>query len=404
VNASERAPAQISIRSAEFRAVIGATLFIMLGFGLIVPALPQFAKQLGVGEAGVGVVLFMFGLTRLVGDFFAGSLIERYGERVMAAAGALIVGVSSLTAGEARTYWQLVLLRGMGGFGSAFFLGALTAYLIGTVSPRERGRAMSMFQGAVGIGLLLGPVFGGLVIAVAHVNTPFYVYGLVCVLFVPMCLRVMRALPEHAKGIEAVGRPSWQRMKPLLQNSAYRAALGASAIFFIVSSAPQTLIPRYWTDMLHMSKASSGIPFFVEATFGMLVIWHAGSLSDRRGRRFVLVPAMATLTLASVGLGLFGGTTALLGGLAVLGLAGGYSRPGPTAIIADVAGPDERAYAVAGFRIAGDMGALIGPIIAGVLAQYVSYGAAWIGIAACVFVVFLLTLFAEETAPVGEPA
>jgi MFS family permease len=402
VTATERAPVFISIRSAEFRAVIGTTLFIMLGFGMIVPALPQFAKVLGVGEAGVGVVLFTFGLTRLIGDFFAGSLIERYGERVMAAAGAGIVGISSLAAGESRTYWELVLLRGMGGFGSAFFLGALTAYLVGTVSPKERGRAMSMFQGSVGIGLLLGPVFGGLVIAIAHVNTPFYVYGLVCVLFVPLCLRVMRSIPEHARGIEAVGRPSWQRMKPLLQNSAYRAALGASAVFFIISSAPQTLIPRYWTDTLHLSKASSGIPFFVEASFAMLVIWHAGSLSDRRGRRFVLVPSMAVAVVATIGLGLFGGTAGLIVGLALLGLANGYSRPGPSAIIADVAGPEARAVAVAGFRIAGDVGALIGPIIAGVLAQYVSYGAAWIGIAACIFVVFLMTVVSEETAPVGE--
>jgi len=397
-----RAPEYISIRSAEFRAVVGATLFIMLGYGLIVPALPQFAKHFGRGDAGVSLILFGFALTRLVGDFFVGALIERIGERAVTVAGAAIVGVSSLAAGAAGSFWQLVVLRGVGGFGSALFLGGLTAYLVGTVLPEERGRAMSLFQGSVGIGFLLGPVIGGVIIAVASVNTPFYVYGAVCLLFGPLCMRAMRRVAEAGRAADVVGRPSWRAMKPLLKNSAYRAALGASAIAFIVTSAPQTILPRYWTDTLHMSKASSGIPFFVEAAAGMLVIWHAGSLSDRRGRKFVLAPALAAGVIACIGLGAFGGEVALIGWMTLLGLANGYSRPGPTAIIADVAGSDDRAVAVAGYRIAGDIGALIGPVLAGVLAQYVGYGVAWIGTAACVAIVFFMTLSATETMPARQ--
>jgi MFS family permease len=393
VATTDRAPEYISIRSAEFRAVISATLFIMLGFGLIVPALPQFAKKLGVGDAGVSVILFGFALTRLFGDFFAGTLIDRF-----------IVGISSLAAGASQTYWQLVVLRGMGGVGSALFLGGLTAYLVGTVLPEERGRAMSLFQGSVGIGFLLGPVFGGLVISAASVNTPFFIYGAVCLTFVPLCMRAMRRVAGTIRGSDVVAKPSWRAIRPLLGNSAYRAALGASAVAFIVTSAPQTVLPRYWTDTLHLSSASSGIPFFVEAAAGMLVIWHAGALSDRRGRKFVLAPSMALGVVAALGLGIFGGTFALIGFLVVLGVANGYSRPGPTAIIADVAEPEVRAVAVAGYRIAGDLGALIGPVLAGVLAQYVSYGAAWIGVAACVAVVFFMTLSAEETMPVTQPA
>ncbi|HJT38501.1 MAG TPA: MFS transporter, partial [Actinomycetota bacterium] len=249
-----RASEYISIRSAEFRAVIGSTLFIMLGYGLIVPALPQFAKQFGKGDAGVSLILFGFALTRLGGDFFVGSLIERFGERTVTVVGAGIVGVSSVAAGESRTFWQLVVLRGVGGFGSALFLGGITAYLVGTVLPAERGRAMSLFQGSVGVGFLLGPVFGGLIIAAASANTPFYIYGGVCLAFVPLCARAMRRASATGRANEVVGKPSWQAMKPLLANSAYRAALGASAIAFIVTAAPQTILPRYWTDTLHLSK------------------------------------------------------------------------------------------------------------------------------------------------------
>ena len=410
-----RAVEQTPIRSAAFLSVIGSTLFIMLGFGLIVPALPQFAKKLGVGDAGVGVILFGFALTRLIGDFFAGALIDRFGERAMVIAGAAIVGVSSLGAGASKTFAELAILRGLGGFGSAFFLGALTAYLVGTVAPEERGRAMSIFQASVGVGLLLGPLIGGLIISIASVNVPLYVYGAICLAFGPLALRAMRTrvpagaladapeLPEEAAPAPVM--PTWRRLRPLLDNSAYRAALGVSAVTFVIVSAPQTVLPRFWTDVLHHSKATSGIPFFVEALAAIAVIWHAGALSDKRGRKSALVPAMAVTTLAALALGFATNAVTLLSWMAILGLAGGYSRPGPTAMIADIATPEDRAAAVAGFRIAGDIGALIGPIIAGVMAQYVGYGSAWFAVAGCALLVFVMTVAADETAPaLREPA
>ena len=88
---------------------------------------------------------------------------------------------------------------------------------------------MSLFQGSVGIGFLLGPVFGGVILAAASANTPFYIYGAVCLAFVPLCARAMRRVTETGRAHEVVGRASWCAMKPLLANSAYRSALGASA-------------------------------------------------------------------------------------------------------------------------------------------------------------------------------
>src|SRR5918996_4727920 len=116
-NLRSRAIENSPLKSAEFRAVIAVSLLIMFGFGLIVPTLPLFAKRFGVGEAGVGLLLTVFAATRLAADFVAGNLIDRYGERTMAAAGAAIVGLSSVLAGAAPNYPSLVVLRGLGGVG-----------------------------------------------------------------------------------------------------------------------------------------------------------------------------------------------------------------------------------------------------------------------------------------------
>lgn len=397
------------VGSAEFRAVMGVTLLIMFGFGLIVPTLPLFAKKFLVGEAGIGLVLTVFAATRLAADFVAGSLIDRFGERAMVAAGAAIVGLSSVGAGAAPNFPALVALRGAGGVGSAFFLGGLTAHIIGTVRAAERGRAMSVFQATIGIGLLLGPLAGGMLAAEAGLRAPLFIYGAICLLAAPVAVRVMSGArvpsaaladaPALEDPVPAPAVRAWARLKPLLGDSAYRAALVASAAGFYISGGIQTLIPGFWEDVLERSRSSVGVPFTVLALASLAVVWHAGALSDRRGRRFALIPALAVTGIAAAVMGSVSSGAALILVIAVLGLASGYARPGPTSIVADVASSEQRGVAVAGYRTAGDIGALVGPIVVGVIAQYFGYRPAFIVLGAFAVVAAVVVLLARETAP-----
>lgn len=409
-NLRSRAIERSPLKSAEFRAVIGVSLFIMFGFGLIVPTLPLFAKRFGVGEAGVGLLLTVFAATRLAADFVAGNLIDRHGERTMAAIGAAIVGLSSIGAGAAPNYPALVVLRGLGGVGSAFFLGALMAHLIGMVSAAERGRAMSVFQAVLGIGFLLGPVFGGLLADWTDLRTPLFVYGAICLACAPLVLRVMSrvAVPPDALAEapelehEHVPGPSvraWTRLRPLFSDSAYRAALIGSAAGFYVTGGLQTLVPGFWVDVLGREQGGVGLPFTVLSLASLVVIWHAGSVSDRLGRKVTMVPALAVTAAACAVLGTIRSAGILMLLMAVLGVAGGYSRPGPTSIVGDVAPPDARGVAVAGYRTAGDVGALVGPIIVGVVAENLGYGPAFVAVAAMAVLAFAAAVLARETAP-----
>ena len=391
------------LRSGAFPAIIGMSLLIMVGFGLIVPALPLFAKEFGVDEAGVGIVLFAFSLTRLVGDLFASQLIDRFGERPLTAIGAAIVGVSSLAAGASDTYWELVITRGVGGFGSAMFLGGLYSYLIVIVPADRRGRAMSLFQASFGIGLLIGPLLGGLLIKIGEVNTPLYAYGVVCLLTTVVALRVIdvHAGEDRASVATAARGPraTMRRMQPLWSSSAYRAALAASALSFLSVTALQALIPVYWVEEAGGTKAGTGIPFTASALAALPVLWHAGAVADRRGRKFALVPSLAVMTVSMAALGFVTTTTAIVVVMAVQGLAAAYMRPGPSSMVADVAPPDIRGLAVGGYRTAADVGAVVGPLMAGFIAAQFGYTAAYLAIAVFCGMTLLMAVAAEETAP-----
>ncbi|HEX9774167.1 MAG TPA: MFS transporter [Actinomycetota bacterium] len=399
----------MTLRSARFRAIIGMSLLVMTGFGLIVPALPQFATTFDVGEAGVGAVITAFAVTRLVGDLFTGRLLGRFGERSVTAIGVAIVGVSSLAAGAAQSFTQLVVLRGLGGFGSAMFLAGLTATLVGGVAPEARGRAMGTFQAAFGLGFLVGPALGGVIVAVSSPNMPLYVYGIVCLACVPLSLRALgidrvpaSVLSERVELEETVAPPPSATLRGsarLLRHSAFRAAIATGTLTFVVVSAEQTLIPGMWTDRLGASEATSGVPFAVTALASLLVVWHAGSLSDRRGRRFALIPGLGVTAVAVVALGGATSVAAVVVLMAILGAAGGYLRPGPSAMVADVATDETRAMAVAGYRLANDVGSLVGPVLVGTLAEYVSFQSAFLLVAALTVVALAMAVRAEETAP-----
>src|SRR4029079_19444298 len=96
---------------------------VALGFGLVAPALPLFAREFGVGKLAAGAVVSAFAFMRLAMAPFVGRLVNAFGERVMLATGIGVVAVSSLLAGFAQSYWQLLVLRGAGGIRSVHITG-----------------------------------------------------------------------------------------------------------------------------------------------------------------------------------------------------------------------------------------------------------------------------------------
>lgn len=388
---------QLAVASGELRAVMLGAVLIMAGFGLIVPALPLFAKRFGVGDAGVSLLITSFAAMRLVGNFLVGRALTRHGERAVTVWGALIVGLSSLAAAAAVNYPMLLIFRTLGGIGSAFYFGGLLSYLLARVPPHQRGRATALFQGAVSAGIFVGPVVGGLLIAWRGENFPFAVYGVACLLAAGWSYRTMsKPIHQHATGVKP---PNLQVLAGLMKDRSYRISLLVAMMGFVVLMAPQVLLPTLWVDTLDLSKATIGIPFTVTTGAGLLVILHAGHLVDQRGRKGVIVGSAFALAAGLAGLSRVGGFWTVCGAMFVIGAATGYSRPAVTSVLGDVATEENRGVAIGGFRVAQDLGGLIGPAIAGPVSQAFGPRVGFLVIAVVALLVALSTLRLRETAP-----
>ena len=203
-------------------AVLAAVAFcVALGFGIVAPAIPIFAQQFEVTAFWAASVVSVFAFMRLIGALPAGWIVDRVGERMTLIVGLTIVAVSSALAGLSTSFVQLLVLRGIGGLGSAMFTVSALALLIRVAAPEQRGRAAAAFQGGFLLGGVTGPAVGGIVLGIS-IRLPFFVYAatlgaaVVVVITTMSRTRLLDAPEKPAHAAAAAGRSGWSVMRPPL--------------------------------------------------------------------------------------------------------------------------------------------------------------------------------------------
>jgi MFS transporter, DHA1 family, multidrug resistance protein len=380
-------------------AILAAVAFtVALGFGIVAPAIPAFARQFGVSVAAAASVISVFALMRVAGALPAGRLVERFGEPGVMAAGIAVVAVSSILAGCSQSFVELMVLRGSGGVGSAMFSISAQALLLGTVPGSQRGRASGLFSGGFLLGGISGPAVGG-VIAAWSLRAPFFIYG--CLLVVPAILSavVLRRVPNRRR---AAHRPSARSLATLaraVHSRAWRAAASANlADGFAALGVRGALVPLFVREVLHRSAIWTGIGFLLFAALNCAALLPGGRVADTLGRRPVIMAGCVVSAVGMVLLALTTGPEAYLAAMAVAGFGSGLLDVAPAAMIGDIIDRDGGTL-VASYQMAGDIGSVVGPVAGGFLVDSASYGAAF-GLAAAVLAgAAILGFAAPETVP-----
>ena len=365
-------------------AILAAVAFtVALGFGIVAPAIPAFARQFGVSVAAAAGVISVFALMRVAGALPAGRLVDRFGEAGVMAAGIALVAVSSVLAGFSQSFTELMVLRGSGGVGSAMFSISAQALLLGSVPAGQRGRASGLFSAGFLLGGISGPAVGGL-IAAWSLRAPFFIYG--CLLVVPAILAavVLRRTPNHRRA--AASQPPVRALATLgraVRSRTYRAAASANlADGFAALGVRGALVPLFVREVLHRSAVWTGIGFLLFAVLNGAALVPGGRVADSLGRRPVVIAGCAVSAVGMVMLALLPGPWAFLAALAVAGFGSGLLDVAPAAMIGDIIDRDGGTL-VASYQMAGDVGAVTGPVAGGFLVDSASYGSAF-GLAAVV--------------------
>ena len=155
------------------------TVFLdTIGFGIIVPIMPEYLTQLAgidlsAASAMSGYLMVSFAVTNFLFAPLLGSLSDRYGRRPVLMLSLFFYGVSYLIAGFATALWVLFIGRFLTGITSATY--ATASALIADVSPPEqRAQNFGLLGLAFGLGFIFGPTIGG-ILGAWDLRAPFFV-------------------------------------------------------------------------------------------------------------------------------------------------------------------------------------------------------------------------------------
>lgn len=360
----------------EIWVLVSAAFVIALGFGIVAPALPQFAREFGVGYTAASAVISAFALMRLLFAPASGALVQRLGERPVYLIGLLIVAVSTGACALAQTYWQLLLFRGLGGIGSTMFSVSALGLLIRISPPTSRGRISGLYATAFLLGTIGGPLVGGALVGFG-LRVPFVIYAVALVIAAAVVYFTLgnSDLVKPEKG----SAPPTMSLLAALRIPSYQAALASNfANGWAVFGVRVALVPLFVVEAMQRSEVFVGIALTVFAVGNALVLTTAGRLSDVRGRKPFMVGGLAVCGLGTVVMGYVHDPVLFLVVSLIAGIGSGLMSPAQQASVADVIGSKARGGPVlAAFQMASDVGAVIGPIVAGMIVEQVSFGPAF---------------------------
>ena len=364
----ERLPSEVWV-------LVAANFVIAAGFGLVAPALPTFARSFDVSVTAASVVVSAFAVARLVFAPAAGRLVTVLGERRVYLTGITIVAMSTGVCAFAANYWQLLLFRSLGGIGSTMFTVSAIALLIRLTPVALRGRASGLWGTGFLTGSVAGPLLGGGLLTIS-LRAPFLVYALLLLVAVFIVWWFLRRSTLAAK---VAAETSTFTVREALRSRAYVAALGSSfANGWAVFGVRVSLVPLFVEEVLRRDGAFAGTALAVFAVGNVLMLLVSGRMADSWGRKPTVLLGLVVSAGGTVWVGFTTDVPTFLVATVIAGLGAGLLSPPLQATVADVIGSRGRGGPVlATFQMTADVGAVLGPVVAGLLADGLSYAAAF---------------------------
>ncbi len=379
----------------EVGVLVFASFFVAVGFGIISPTLPLFARSFGVNHAQVVAILAAFAFARFATGLISGKLVDHFGERLVYSFGIGFVSITSFAAGFAQSYEQLLIFRAVGGFGSSMFSVAAGSILLRAVDDDHRARAQSLYNGSFLVGMMAGPVVGG-ALSGFSLRAPMIIYGFLLIGASASGAFLLRnstlaAKPTATQERETITLRSALALKP------YRSALIISFITsWVLFGMSRSILPLFMVEEIKVSPSFMGLGFTISTVINGIFLMKAGKLSDINGRRYSAVIGTSFLTLFILALALTTEPWMFLAASVIVGFGGAFLSTTPSAIVGDVL-EGKGGQVIGLFQMAGDAGAMVAPLILGAIADGYGYRPAFLVSAALMLVAVAVSIKLPET-------
>ncbi len=361
--------------------ILGLSIFsAMLGVGIIAPLLPLYAENMGATGIWLGIIFASFSISRAIFMPIIGKLSDRNGRKLFICTGLIIYSVISMGYIWADTVSQLALIRLIQGAAAGMVIPIAQAY-VGDISPEgEEGKWMGYFNAAFFTGFGFGPLMGGALTDYFGMDIAFSAMGglnliafLIAIIFLPEMKQ--RRIADNPRS----------SFKEMSASNVIKGLFSFRLADDLGRGALATFLPTFAALYIGLSPTLIGILLAVNILLMSLLQPYGGKIADRFNRRaLVITGSLLRLTFMAM-VPLMHNFWQLLALCALQGLSGAISMPAASALAVEEGRKFGMGSTIAIFTMAMSIGMAIGPLLGGVMNDFINidsvfYSAAIIGL------------------------
>lgn len=369
------------------------TILVSFAAGFIQPVLPSFIDSFGVSAFFLGIALAAEPFGMVLSEIPAGRLVSRLSPKWSMGGAGLLMVISTFLIPFATNISVVMVLLVSSGAGIATWGLSRHAYLAAFTRSSNRGRASSIFGGVSRIGVFLGPLVGGMLAQRFGVSAAFYGYSAVAIIGVIVVLLFVPVIEPSGPASRVNAQQELRAARPVL----VRVGI-PQALIQTLRAGRRVLLPLVASLILGLDYQTTGFIVAIAGFVDMALFPVAGWIMDRFGRKFAIVPSIILQTIGMALLPFVGSAESLAAVALLLGFGNGISAGTMMTLGADLAPPGAVALFLSYWRLIGDAGGMLAPVLVGSAAQAVGlhWSAAAVAAAGAVGMAWF-TYFVPET-------
>lgn len=389
------------IRNPTVRSLVAIyvpSVVMAFGQGLVIPTVPKMAGAFDVTPGMAAQVVTAVSLGRLLSMLPSGLIVDRLGTRVAMVVGASALGILCLLTTLAPAYWVVLATQFGAGASVSLWQTGREISAVSLVPASQRGRLMAGFFGFNSLGVAIGPVVGGVATDLFGFRAAFAVYAGVALVILGISAFVKDVkIPPRPAGRALFSFGSINEIEPGLR-ATFVILIASSFADFLYRMMATSLLPLYVVTQRGHSSTDLGALFAVIGAVNLALIVPTGFISDKLGRKAAAAPSAAFLAASYLLFPLAESLPALAAVCFIYACGAGLGNGSKATYSYDVIPEHARGRLQAMRRTVGEVGALTGPILGGVVADAINPGAAfWVFAPLQIAATFLMVFVAKET-------
>lgn len=327
---------------APLGVIVTIVLIDLLGFSIVMPLLAPFAKQYGLSGGQIGVLFAAFPMCQLVAGPILGRLSDRYGRRPVLIVSQAGTALSFLILGLSSNFTVMLLARMLDGASGGNILVA-QAYVADVTKPENRARGMGLIGMAFGLGFVLGPLLGGLLLELPvdpawKLKIPFLVAAIFSTVAWILVLRKLpESLPRDADARQAARVISRRGLVDTMTIPGVGRLVLLGSLVVLAFAALEGTFSLFLRERLHWEARGAAFGFsFLGLISALVQGGFIRRLVPKYGEPRLIVAGVATLVVGFVAMALASSTLQLLGATLIVGVGQGLASPTVTGLLSRI--------------------------------------------------------------------